>query len=80
MLSPKLLPARAFEVVHIYRKGRLFEAAVRPVTITNFLTHGRCLGIDSNDDEFRADLDVFYATRAEADAAAFADMAKLLPA
>lgn len=79
MLPPKSLPARAFEVVHIYRRGEFREASVRPVTITHVLGQGRCLGIDARDDEFRADLDAFYATRAEADAAALADMERLLP-
>ena len=80
MLPPKSLPARAFEIAHIYRKGVLFEAQVRLVTVTSLLPFARCEGIDSYDDEFRADLDVFYVTRAEAEAAASADMAKFLPA
>ena len=79
MLPPKSLPARAFEVVHIYRRGEFREAEVRRVTIIKLGAFDRCVGIDANDDEFRADLDAFYATRAEADAAALADMERLLP-
>ena len=80
MLAPESLSARAFEVVHRYRKGKFFSAEVRMVTITKLIPYDRCIGIDSNDDEFRADLGAFYPTCMEADAAALADMSRLLPA
>lgn len=74
MLRIEDVPRIAYEVVHIYRGGSLIEAQVRAVVLHKMLDGKRVEGTDRQGCPFYADLDCFFATKAEAEAAAAKDM------
>ena len=78
MVKIEDLPRTAYEIAHIYRGGVLIEAQVRAVDLHKMLDGKRVKGTDRQGQPFYTDLACFFATKAEAEAAAAKDMGDMV--
>lgn len=69
------LPTTAYEVAHVYHThNSKMETLVRSVTLTHMLPNGFVAGQDYAGNDFYANLDCFFVTKTQAEAAAAKDM------